>query len=461
MNYMTLYPDTVFYVNSIGLEGYNSQNGAYYGFNKLNGHWILLDENGNELTDDSIASLKYDPVSGYTRLVAGEESGKVYLKYLINEDCYTSSSTSGHFTTNDELSKTAIVEVTVIGNDHFSEGRVLVDGELEGIVGDDPISIDDYLNVTVEDATGKEVSHAVEWEARELNGITVDGSMISFSEPGTYHVRAVCDEVYSDWVEVTALPARTLDSVQIPDSLEMAENEHDLSTVPVSMTDQYGDAYESDADVVWTCTSGDGVIDGTTFSVENSGTYTLTATVDGVTSNEMTVEVLSDVDAMIDWGYDNGIIIDETLEAFNGSDTCTRAEAMTFLWRMAGEPEPASTDLAFTDVKDGDWYQTAVAWAVENGITSGTSATTFSPDKVCSRAEIVTFLWNAQGSPQTLSFKTFADVSADDWYADSVRWAQTYEITYGTSDNSFSPNLECTRLQILAMLYRTRQIAKF
>lgn len=461
MQYMTLYPDTVFYVNSIGLEGYNSQNGAYYGFNKLNGHWILLDENGNELTDDSIASLKYDPVSGYTRLVAGEESGKVYLKYLINEDCYTSSSTSGHFTTNDELSKTAIVEVTVIGNDHFSEGRVLVDGELEGIVGDDPISIDDYLNVTVEDATGKEVSHAVEWEARELNGITVDGSMISFSEPGTYHIRAVCDEVYSDWVEVTALPARTLDSVQIPDSLEMAENEHDLSTVPVSMTDQYGDAYESDADVVWTCTSGDGVIDGTTFSVENSGTYTLTATVDGVTSNEMTVEVLSDVDAMIDWGYDNGIIIDETLEAFNGSDTCTRAEAMTFLWRMAGEPEPASTDLAFTDVKDGDWYQTAVAWAVENGITSGTSATTFSPDKVCSRAEIVTFLWNAQGSPQTLSFKTFDDVSADDWYADSVRWAQTYEVTYGTSDNSFSPNLECTRLQILAMLYRTRQIAKF
>ena len=95
------------------------------------------------------------------------------------------------------------------------------------------------------------------------------------------------------------------------------------------------------------------------------------------------------------------------------------------------------------------------------GITSGTSATTFSPDKVCSRAEIVTFLWNAQGSPQTLSFKTFDDVSADDWYADSVRWAQTYEITYGTSDNSFSPNLECTRLQILAMLYRTRQIAKF
>ena len=101
------------------------------------------------------------------------------------------------------------------------------------------------------------------------------------------------------------------------------------------------------------------------------------------------------------------------------------------------------------------------AWAVENGITSGTSATTFSPDKVCSRAEIVTFLWNAQGSPQTLSFKTFGDVSADDWYADSVRWAQTYEITYGTGDNSFSPNLECTRLQILAMLYRTRQIAKF
>ena len=111
-------------------------------------------------------------------------------------------------------------------------------------------------------------------------------------------------------------------------------------------------------------------------------------------------------------------------------------------------------------MKDGDWYQTAVAglWKMASPAHQRHH---LQPDKVCSRAEIVTFLWNAQGSPQTLSFKTFDDVSADDWYADSVRWAQTYEITYGTSDNSFSPNLECTRLQILAMLYRTRQIAKF
>ena len=154
------------------------------------------------------------------------------------------------------------------------------------------------------------------------------------------------------------------------------------------------------------------------------------------------------------WAAKNGITggVDDTHFAPNA--TCTRAQVVTFLWRAAGSPAPKSSMIPFTDVPAGSYYEQAVLWAVENGITDGTSATTFSPDAVCSRGQIVTFLWRSQKSPASDSVNPFADVAADAYYNSAVLWAAENGITGGTSATTFSPNNDCTRAQIVTFLFR-------
>ena len=155
------------------------------------------------------------------------------------------------------------------------------------------------------------------------------------------------------------------------------------------------------------------------------------------------------------WAVKNNITSGVTETSFAPDDGCTRAQAVTFLWRAAGEPEPESASTAFTDVIKGQYYEKAVLWAVENGITSGTSATTFSPDENCSRAQIVSFLWRMDGKPDPAdSVMKFTDVSAGAYYKDAVLWAVENEITHGTSATTFSPDENCTRAQIVSFLYR-------
>ena len=139
---------------------------------------------------------------------------------------------------------------------------------------------------------------------------------------------------------------------------------------------------------------------------------------------------------------------------FSPDMTCTRAQAVTFLWRAAGSPEPKINVMPFEDVAAEAYYYKAVLWAVENGITKGTSATTFSPDADCTRAQIVTFLWRAQKSPAADAVNPFTDVAADDYYVDAVLWAVKEEVTKGTSTTTFSPDADCTRAQIVTFLYR-------
>ena len=154
------------------------------------------------------------------------------------------------------------------------------------------------------------------------------------------------------------------------------------------------------------------------------------------------------------WAVENGITsgVDETHFAPNA--TCTRAQAVTFLWRAAGSPEPESSEMTFTDVAEGSYYHDAVLWAVENGITKGTSDTTFSPDATCSRGQIVTFLWRSLESPDAGGANPFTDVADDAYYADAVLWAVENGITTGTTDTTFSPNDDCTRAQIVTFLWR-------
>ena len=157
----------------------------------------------------------------------------------------------------------------------------------------------------------------------------------------------------------------------------------------------------------------------------------------------------------IDWAFVNHITGGTSATTFSPNATCTRAQFVTFLWRVAGSPEPETTQSPFKDVKAKAWYYKSVLWAVENGITGGTSASTFSPGAICSRAQVVTFLWRYADSPEpTLSENPFEDVKTKAWYCKAVLWAVENGITAGTSETGFSPNGDCTRAQVMTFLYR-------
>ena len=157
------------------------------------------------------------------------------------------------------------------------------------------------------------------------------------------------------------------------------------------------------------------------------------------------------------WAADNGIIKGDGTGNYNPNDGITRAQIVMILWNAAGNKE-ASKPSGFADVKDDAWYAKAVAWAVENGITNGTDLG-FEPDRVCTRAEIVTFLHRANNKPVPTAAASFTDLTQD-WYKDAVAWAVENGITKGVGDNRFAPNDTCTRGQAAAFMYRLAQLAK-
>ena len=158
----------------------------------------------------------------------------------------------------------------------------------------------------------------------------------------------------------------------------------------------------------------------------------------------------------VKWAVKNGITNGVGDNLFAPGQPCTRAQIVTFLWRAAGSPEPKGTAADMTDVVPGSYYAKAVAWAVENGITTGTAEGTFSPNATCTRAQAVTFLARAQNAKAT-GKTAFSDVPADSYFADAVAWAQANGVTTGTSETTFSPDSDCTRAQIVTFLYRANQ----
>lgn len=157
----------------------------------------------------------------------------------------------------------------------------------------------------------------------------------------------------------------------------------------------------------------------------------------------------------VGWAVSNGITNGTTDTIFSPDKACTRAQTMTFLWRAAGCPEPHRDDNPFADVSADAYYYDAVLWAVEQGITNGTTATAFSPDVTVTRAQTMTFLWRYSNSPKA-SNSSFTDVAADAYYAAAVAWAVEQEITNGTTSTTFNPNDPCTRAQIVTFLYRAQ-----
>lgn len=155
----------------------------------------------------------------------------------------------------------------------------------------------------------------------------------------------------------------------------------------------------------------------------------------------------------VQWAVKNGITNGTGKNTFSPNDVCSRYQIVMFLWRAAGQPE-AKAAVSFADVKSGDIFYEAVQWAVERGITKGTSSTSFSPFAPCTRGQIVTFLHRSAGSPTISGACDFSDVSAGSFCHDAVIWASSEGITKGTSAGRFSPNEGCTRAQVVTFLYR-------
>jgi hypothetical protein len=199
-------------------------------------------------------------------------------------------------------------------------------------------------------------------------------------------------------------------------------------------------------------------------AVTVTGTFTIVADPEEPDEDEEPgeeeVTVFTDVDEdayyaeAVAWAVANEITKGTSETTFSPDDDCTRAQVVTFLWRYAGKPEPTTTENPFTDVEEGTDYYKAILWAYENGITTGTSETTFSPDETCTRAQVVTFLWRCEGELTYEEAETFTDVAEDAYYAKAVAWAVHEWITNGTGDGQFSPDDTCTRGQVVTFLYR-------
>jgi hypothetical protein len=157
----------------------------------------------------------------------------------------------------------------------------------------------------------------------------------------------------------------------------------------------------------------------------------------------------------VSWAYQNGVASGTSKTKFSPYKTCTREQVVTFLWRAKGCPEPTGTNNPFKDVPADAYYTKAVLWAVENGITNGNSKTKFGVGDPCTRGQVVTFLWRAEGEPEpTSAANPFKDVSETDYFYKAVLWAVENGITNGTSKTKFSPAKTCTRGEVVTFLYR-------
>ena len=160
--------------------------------------------------------------------------------------------------------------------------------------------------------------------------------------------------------------------------------------------------------------------------------------------------------AAVSWAFDKGVTTGKGGGKFGPDDKCTRAQMVTLMWNAAGKPEP-TTEVTFSDVAKDAWYAKAVAWAVENGITQGTSADKFSPDATVSRAQAVQFLFNEAGKPAQTKAPVFNDLATNAWYKDAVVWATEKKITSGTGATTFSPDKACLRAQIVQFIYNANK----
>lgn len=300
---------------------------------------------------------------------------------------------------------------------------------------------------------------------------------IAITADTTLRAAAVLDGVYSDTIRLE-LMIRTEQSgggtgsggsSSVSHAVEMADTEHGTITVTPSRA-KTGDTVTITVKpdvgyVLRTLTVADGKgndvklieVDGRTYQFIMPDSVVL---VNAVFAQELeTIITFTDVDAedyfydAVAWAVARNVTFGTSDTTFSPDNACTRAQAVTFLWRAAGSPQPQVITNPFADVQESDYFYNAVLWAVENNITAGTSAGTFSPDTVCTRSQVVTFLYRYDGTAAT-EITEFIDVNETAYYYDAVQWAAQSGVTSGTGTNTFSPEANCTRAQIVTFLYR-------
>lgn len=330
------------------------------------------------------------------------------------------------------------------------------------------------LTATVEPADSTDT---VSWSSSNNDVVTVENGVVKAVGNGTAAITATAGE-YSATCEVTVArysagggtvtPTYTVTTPKVDNGSVTVSPKNASKGTTVTITVKPDDGYELD-ELIVTDKNGDAL----KLTDKGNGKFTFTMPGSKVEIEASFVEIeepivvpeFTDVPAdayyadAVEWAVKNGITIgtgDGT--TFSPDLGCTRAQVVTFLWRAAGSPAPKSTVNPFVDVLPGEYYAEAVLWAVENGITVGTNAegTTFSPDEICSRAQIVTFLWRSENRPAASTSGSFVDVASDTYYTGAVEWAAENAITVGTNPEGtmFSPDEDCTRAQIVTFLYR-------
>ena len=226
-------------------------------------------------------------------------------------------------------------------------------------------------------------------------------------------------------------------------------------TIPGSVTSMGTDVFKNCAaldDIYFGGTRAEWDAISTDASVPNNTTVHCS---DGIQVSFIDVTPGAFYEKAVRWAVEKNITAGTSKTTFSPDDGCTRGQVVTFLWRAAGEPEPESDRNPFSDVESNDYFYKAVLWAVEKNITKGTSTTRFSPSEVCTRGQIVTFLWRTSGELKTDTAENpFDDVIKTDFFYSAVLWALEKGITKGTSNNSFSPTDKCTRGQVVTFLFR-------
>ena len=291
------------------------------------------------------------------------------------------------------------------------------------------------------------------------------------SMPSVYAIPAYCFEQCSSLSDVSLCPnlqlictwafrdCKSLKSIQLPASTEWIRDgafiDSGLSSIIIPwgtiLIEENAIGYSGDGKETFTVFGYSGTA-GEEYAKKNGIRF---VALDGTLEAFLDVQENAYYREAVGWAVENNVTNGVRPDSFRPNSTCTRAQVVTFLWRALGSPLPASDECPFTDVPADAYYYQAVLWALENDITTGTSATTFGPDKPCTRAQVVTFLWRSHGAPIIeQSPNPFRDVDPGAYYGNAVRWAVTDGITKGTSDDKFSPDATCTRGQIVTFLYR-------
>ena len=417
-------------------------------------------ENGNAVVVQEAQELTINTAAEITVTLPNSFGNQtVYVEHVKNNRSYfysaqadkdgklTFTSTHGFSPFTFSLTNGAVAQVGDIGYSSLQDAINEAGANAEITLLQSGLSASTTKDIILKNGTAQEIT------------VTINGRSISIAENGSYTYDYV--EPSHGGTTTYAISVDRLENGSVTVSPTRASRG---STVTITATPD--DGYELDSLTV-TDASGSRI----TLTDRGGGKYTFTMPDSRVEVNATFTEVgapepeplpFVDVPAnayyydAVAWAVENGITNGTSATTFGPDVSCTRAQMVTFLWRAAGSPEPVTTSNLFTDIQPGAYYYDAVLWAVEQGITNGTSATTFSPDATCTRAQTVTFLWRSNGSP-AVSGSSFADVPADAYYANAVAWAVSEGVTNGTSATTFSPDATCTRAQIVTFLWRDAQ----